>query len=172
MVTGELERQLAKDPADPHLRLVTSIYWMAGGQIERGEKMLARLRADEPRFGEATVFAALVASRRGDQPRAIELLDAALAIHDRNADALALRGRIHFRLGRTASGYRDLRAAIAADSTTADALSGLAELYAARGADPRPMIEQLRALAAQPSTGAKAARRLRELCERGVKPAC
>jgi tetratricopeptide (TPR) repeat protein len=172
VVTRELERQRAATPDDPNLRMALIAYWMAGGQVARGERELDRLRADEPRFAHAGVFAALIASRRGDQQKALALLDEAVELEADNEDALALRGRIRFRLGHTAGAYRDLRAAIAADSTTSDAFAGLAELYHAVGADPSPMIEQLRALAARPEGGAKAARRLRELCERGVKPAC
>jgi tetratricopeptide (TPR) repeat protein len=172
VMTGELERRLGDTPDDPRLRVSLAIYEMAGGAVAGGERRLAALIADAPRFAPARVAAALVASRRGDRDAALAHLDAALAADADSADALALRGRIRFHLGQTASAYRDLRRAIEIDSTTADAVFGLAELYHAAGADPSPLIDQLRALAARPSGGAKAARRLRELCDRGVSGAC
>lgn len=83
---------------------------------------------------------AVAARAAGEHARAVALLDAWIANHPVDSDALVQRGYAHLALGQTAQAQADFEAALAVAPSYTDARDGLAILRQRQSAEPRGFV--------------------------------
>ncbi|MEV4169235.1 BTAD domain-containing putative transcriptional regulator [Nonomuraea sp. NPDC049709] len=120
MMSEQDRRMLSADPWSRALdRLGSALMTLHGGLLAEAESELERVLADFGAVGErwgmgqAYDWLALIASWRGDWPRAMELWDRALGLFtelgalDELADVLSRRGNAHWRAGNAEAARAD-----------------------------------------------------------------
>lgn len=121
------------DPMLGEVSLALAELHQARGELDAAERLYRRAESDPARRPAAYVGLAYVAMERGDQARAMELLQLALKLRPGDADVHANLGYLHYLGGRIQDAIAAYRRSVALAPGNAGHWSALGGLYLADG---------------------------------------
>ncbi|GAF71678.1 unnamed protein product, partial [marine sediment metagenome] len=95
------------------LRFMKTIVWyrIDGGQLDVADQLISELQAEHPEDSEATTFVGIIAARRGDHDRALEVFDRVIDTDPRYVAARVERAKLYIVSGELSRAKDDLRVA-------------------------------------------------------------